>query len=98
MSRASATAWQAEGTTIGYTNNGKVPHVIDTESNRTTYIYDGHDPIDAAGNRALRQAQEAIEHIAGDDRAPRSFRAQLPAGRSSRCVYKVKWWRTGART
>lgn len=45
MSRASATAWQADGTTIGYTNNGKVPHVIDTESNRTTYIYDGHDPF-----------------------------------------------------
>jgi RHS repeat-associated protein len=42
---ALGTAAAADEVRTAYTVNGLVDHVIDAESNRTTYIYDGHDRL-----------------------------------------------------
>ncbi|WP_212597920.1 RHS repeat domain-containing protein [Sphingopyxis granuli] len=42
---ALGTAEQADEATTGYTANGRAAHVIDGESNRTAYGYDGHDRL-----------------------------------------------------
>lgn len=40
---AYGTAAQSDEAAASYTSNGKIAYVIDAESNRTAYTYDGHD-------------------------------------------------------
>lgn len=42
---AVGTAAAADEVRAAYTANGRVSHAIDAESNRTTYVYDGHDRL-----------------------------------------------------
>lgn len=42
---AYGTADQANEQSAGYTNNGRISYVVDANSNRTTYVYDGHDRL-----------------------------------------------------
>jgi len=60
---AVGTAAAADEVRTAYTANGQVSHVIDAESNRTTYVYDGHDrlsqtryPVTAKGSDASNAA------------------------------------------
>ncbi|AMG75790.1 YD repeat-containing protein [Sphingopyxis granuli] len=45
VENAIGTTAAADEVRIAYTANGQVDYVIDAESNRTTYIYDGHDRL-----------------------------------------------------
>lgn len=51
---------QADEVTAAYTNNGRTAYVVDAESNRTGYTYDGHDRLVKAEYPSATKGANAV--------------------------------------